>query len=77
MTQQATAKALLAQLFRSPRNCRVRLSEKYLRSMAQKRWVDKDERLTADALIDEAEAQVAEGTLKKFRRGSTQFYSPR
>ena len=77
MTQQETAKALLAQLFRNPRNYRVGLSEKYLRSTAQKRWVGKGERLTADALIDEAEAQVAEGSLKKFKRGSTQFYSPR
>ena len=77
MTQQEKAKDLLARLFHGPRNCRVGLSEKYLRTAAQKQWVGENERLSPDALLAEAENQVAAGALKKFRRGSTFFYSPK
>lgn len=77
MTQQEKAKELLARLFRGPRNYRVGLSEKYLRAAAQNQWVGENERLSPDALLTEAENQVDTGALKKFRRGSTVFYSPK
>lgn len=77
MTQQEKAKELLTRLFRGPRNYRVGLSEKYLRTAAQNQWVGENERLLPDALLTEAERQVAAGALKKFRRGSTFFYSPK
>lgn len=43
-----------------------------------KKWADKDVRLSPDALIAEAERQVQNGALRKFRRGRGYpcFYSP-
>lgn len=77
MTQQEKAKEVLWRLFYLPRHNRVGLSEKYLMSYASKHWVGKDERLSPDALIAEADRQVQTGQLDKFRRGSSWHYKPR
>ena len=79
VTQEEKAQEVLERLFYVPRNRRTGLSEKFLRSYAGKKWADKDVRLSQDALIAEAERQVQNGALKKFRRGRGYpcFYRPR
>lgn len=77
MTQEEKANEVLDQLFRSQRNRRVGLSEKFLRAYAHKKWVGPGVQLSADALICEANKRVWLGEYIRFRRGTSWFFAPR
>ena len=76
MTQQEKAREVLNQLFYQPYYQHHGLSEAFLRDYACKKWVGKDEPLSPDVLIAEAESRAGI-SLKEFRRGSKRWFSSR
>lgn len=76
MTQQEKAREVLDRLLLQPYYYRNGLSEAFLRDYARKKWGGKDEPLSPDVLIAEAESRVGL-SLKEIKKGGKRWFSTR